>query len=223
MRALVFTLLLAAGCATPVASRGTLPLPPVDADLANDGSAAQQAMLVQRYAVRVEGDRVRVGEAQRAAQDGLLGTQVDGDVSTYLGDGGAFPSTRRAFMAAAGLGLIAASVGLAFLVMPMPLVGGMVWIGGLEFMAQWVVTQPVLRPNAIPLAILFSFMGTLFVQAVGTVVITPTVGLLTAGTVLVDLARRQTRAGLEDAATRHNAQLQQRIQGAVLHPAPSAD
>jgi hypothetical protein len=61
--ALVGTALVLCHCAS---ARGVLPTPPTQQDLANDGTAQEKARVHQKYAVRLERDRIRVGDAETA-------------------------------------------------------------------------------------------------------------------------------------------------------------
>jgi len=80
---------LLASCRTP-RTVGTLPPPPADEALANDGSEAQQALLEKRYAVRMDDLEVFVGDAIRPrwGREYLVFIMLNQDVTAYISSDG---------------------------------------------------------------------------------------------------------------------------------------
>jgi hypothetical protein len=87
----VFLVLSSLGVGACASSRGTLPSPPLDGDLVNDGSANQQRVLEERFAINSSAGSHRIGNAVRTRHGPALPTDVerylrsDPDASEALG------------------------------------------------------------------------------------------------------------------------------------------
>jgi len=202
-----------------------MPPLPTDSRLANDGSAAETAALEQRYSVRVQGDRVTVGEASRQIPYSPLkfppSILPGDDVVDYVATD---PDAERVLMPSSITGLAQMTrlgfgvMALAVFAHPLVLVAWSQWPAAVMFSrtGKALYTFEALGPDLT----LVYFMGLAALTAWGASAL---IAFFALGALDFYLANAQ-ETRFREAATRFNANLRARITRAsgppVAAPAP---